>query len=89
MAAIRYLHGAYNCERVPDRELMQRMGHSTREMMDRYARMSRLTGPKRYNLHLAGQSSTEIVVAERSANSAQNDEDSSKTEVPVWLDERL
>jgi hypothetical protein len=50
---------------------MQQMGHGTREMMDRYARMSRLTESKRYNLYLPGQNGKEIVAAEASASQAQ------------------
>jgi integrase len=48
--AIRYAHGTYNYGRVPDRELMEQMGHSTRAMMDRYARTARLNKAKMYNL---------------------------------------
>ena len=62
--ALRYSHGTYNYGRVSDRDLMQQMGHSTRVMMDRYARMARRNAGAMYNLYLPG--------AETPSNGATN-----------------
>jgi integrase len=52
--ALRYAHGTYNYGRVTDLELMSQMGHSTRVMMDRYARMARRNAGTMYNLYVPG-----------------------------------
>ena len=45
----RYAHATYNYGRVSDRELMAQMGHSSRRMLDHYARIAKLNQAKLYN----------------------------------------
>ena len=50
----RYAHATYNYGRVSDRELMHQMGHSSRAMMDYYARIARLNQARVYNGFVPG-----------------------------------